>query len=67
MIRAYRIPAPSVPKEIVECHRCGIAWRDYRFKWLPGAPCADCREQLLEDGVDVTEWMRPKYRPQVAA
>lgn len=65
MERTYRgssRPFTELPADVHVCRRCGIQWRDSRYMYLPGAPCRDCREVLVDEGVDLEQFIRPSYR-----
>jgi len=81
MISASAIrPVPLEPNRIPmsrSCPRCGIEWTDHRSAFVRDAPCADCRDALIDEQVDpsltgrkrqhaintiAAQWRRPKGR-----
>ena len=68
MIRASAIrPVRRGRASDIVCYRCGIVWDDHRYAHVKGAPCTDCREILADEGVDLTQFIRPEKRETVAA
>lgn len=52
-------PRGAIP--ILCCYRCGIKWMDSSSRYMPGAPCPDCREMLTEQmSVKNWYWKRPR-------
>lgn len=46
-------------QDLRECNRCGVMFDGF-YRFIPSAPCRDCREFLTRDDGDTTQWLKPR-------